>query len=89
MQAIITEFKGPTNTKGSRVAAKCWIKNKTVDWNHALNSEENHKTAAEKLVDIINQERIDDVYQWRIIAVGALPGGKGNAYVIDLFKAEN
>ena len=87
MQTIITEFKGPTNTKGSRVMVKSWLKNKSVSWNHALNSEDNHKAAAQELVDVLNAERLAkgyDDHQWQIIAAGTMPDGKGNAYIIDL-----
>ena len=90
MQTITTEFKGPTNTKGSRILTKSWLKNKAVAWNHALNTEENHKAAAQALVDVLNADRhangYDDYY-WQIIAAGHMPDGKGNAYIIDLMPA--
>lgn len=90
MQTITTAFAGPTNTKGSRVMVKSWLKNKAFSWDHALNSEENHKAAAQQLVDILNSDRVKKGYgdyQWSIIASGAMPDGKGNAYVIDLIEA--
>lgn len=88
MQTITTEYKGPTNTKGARILVRSWLKNKTVSWDHALNSEENHKAAAYALIDEINGKRananIDERHFWEIIAAGAMPDGKGNAYIIDL-----
>ena len=87
MQTITTEYKGPTNTKGSRILAKSWIKNKAVAWDHALNSEANHKAAAQALVDELNAKRDCGSYKWQIIAAGAMPDGKGNAYIIDLMPA--
>ena len=84
MQTITTQYKDPTNTKGSRILAKSWLKNKSVAWNHALNSEGNHKAAAQALVDELNTNRDGDSYKWQIIASGAMPDGKGNAYIIDL-----
>ena len=90
MQTITTTYKGPTNAKGSRVMAKSWLKNKAVSWNHALNTEENHKAAAQALVDELNDDRVKkgyDDYQWLIVAAGSLPDGKGNAYIIDLQEA--
>ena len=90
MQTITTAYAGPTNTKGSRVMVKSWLKNKAFSWDHALNSEENHKAAAQQLVDILNSDRVKkgyDDYQWIIIASGSLPDGKGNAYIIDLIEA--
>ena len=90
MQTITTTFKGPTNTRGSRVTARSWLKNKAVAWNHALNTEDNHRAAAQALVDELNAQRIKNDhgdYQWLIIAAGSLPDGKGNAYIIDLQEA--
>lgn len=87
MQTITTQYAGPTNTKGSRVMVKSWLKNKAVSWDHALNSEENHKVAAKALVDVLNADRVKNGYgdyQWNIIAGGSMPDGKGNAYIIDL-----
>ncbi len=89
MQTITTSYAGPTNTKGSHVLAKSWIKNKAVSWDHSLNSEDNHKAAAQALVDAINKDRADVVnadYQWKIVAAGSMPDGKGNAYIIDLIE---
>ncbi len=47
-RAIRTRFVGPTNTRGSRVIADAGDRASRVvlDWDHALNSEQNHATAA-------------------------------------------
>lgn len=47
-RAIRTRFAGPTNTRGSRVIADAGDRASriVVDWNHALNSEQNHAYAA-------------------------------------------
>lgn len=90
MQTITTKYAGPTNTRGSRILVKSWIKNKSVGWAYSLNSEDNHKAAALQLVQAINADRVEKGhgdYQWQIIASGSLPDGKGNAYVIDLVEA--
>ena len=90
MQTITTSYAGPTNTRGTRVMAKSWLKNKAFGWDHALNSEANHKAAAQQLVDILNSDRAKqchDDYQWQIVAAGSMPDGKGNAYIIDLIEA--
>ena len=90
MQTITTSYAGPTDTKGSRIMVKSWLKNKAFGWDHALNSEENHKAAAQQLVDILNSDRVKKGhgdYQWVIIAAGAMPDGKGNAYIVDLIEA--
>jgi len=52
MQTIITKFLGPTNHKGARVKARQSAsyagrpKSLTVNWDHALGVEDNHKAAA-------------------------------------------
>lgn len=87
MQTIVTKYAGPTNTKGSRVIAKCWIKSKTFEWQYAGNAEENHKRAAVKLVELLNDDRKKaehDDYVWKVIASGSMPDNSGNAYIIDL-----
>lgn len=49
MQAIQTTFKGPTNTRGSKIIAKCDAGKIVVPYDHALSSEGNHKAAADQL----------------------------------------
>lgn len=90
MQTITTQYAGPTNTKGSCVMVKSWLKNKAVSWDHSLNTDGNHKAAAQVLVDVLNADRVNngyDDYLWKIIASGSMPDGKGNAYIIDLVQA--
>jgi len=91
MQTITTSYKGPTNTKGSRIMVKSWLKNKAFGWDYSLNSEANHKAAAQQLVDLLNDERSKQDFsdfQWSIVASGSMPDGKGNAYIIDLIEAK-
>lgn len=51
MQAIITKFIGPTNTKPSRIKASCLTDTQgvTVSWDHGLSSDANHEAACEAL----------------------------------------
>ena len=51
MQAIITKFHGPSNVKGSRVSAKADAGRIILDWDHRLNSEQNHFAAARALAE--------------------------------------
>ncbi len=91
MQTITTSYAGPTNSRGCRVLVKSWMKNKAFGWDYSLNSEENHKAAAQQLVDVLNADRIKNGYadfQWSIVASGSMPDGKGNAYIIDLIEAK-
>jgi hypothetical protein len=49
MQAIITTYHGPTNTRGSRITAKCAAGSVSVGYDHALNIDGNHCAAAQAL----------------------------------------
>lgn len=49
MQAIITKYLGPTNTKGSRIKATCAAGSITKGYDNALDSDENHRAVAEAL----------------------------------------
>lgn len=46
MQAIKTEYKGPTDHKGSRIIASSDATRVTFHYEYALSAEENHKRAA-------------------------------------------
>jgi len=83
-QAIITKFCGPTNTKGSRIQVKGWLKTVYVSWDHALNSEENHAIAVAKYVFDLNKQRVDGGLKWDIIGGGMMPDESGYAFIIGL-----
>lgn len=51
MQAIETKYHGPTNTKGSRISARCEAKRIYVGYDHSLDIDDNHKAAAKALRD--------------------------------------
>lgn len=48
-QAIETKWQGPTDRRGSRVLARADAAKLTVQWDHALNVQDNHRAAAEAL----------------------------------------
>jgi len=51
-QAISTKYFGPTNTRGSKVQAKSASGHRLMlEWDDALNSDENHKAAALALAE--------------------------------------
>lgn len=85
MQAITTKFLGPTNTKGSRIKASCWLKTVIVSWNYALNLEDNHKAAVQHLIGSLNLDRAnkDNSGSWEMVAIGSL-ADSGYAAIIDL-----
>lgn len=51
MQAITTKFIGPTNTRGTRIKARCTAGSVTVSWDWKLDSRENHVVAAQALLE--------------------------------------
>ena len=48
-QAIKTKYLSPTNHKGTRVKAQADAGSVIVEWDHALESSENHAAAAQML----------------------------------------
>jgi hypothetical protein len=50
MQAIRTRYHGPTNSRGSRISAKCEAGTVSVTYDDALNLAENHQAACEALL---------------------------------------
>lgn len=86
MQIITTEYKGPTNSTGSRIRVRSWLKSATIPYNHALNTPDNHKEAAQQLVNRMNDDRLSkgNDLMWSIVAGGELPCGKGYGFVIEL-----
>lgn len=50
-QAITTSYRGPTDSNGSRVIARCEAKRISVPWDHALDAGANHAAAAQQLMD--------------------------------------
>lgn len=72
-QAIVTTYHGPTNTRGSRISAKCDAGRLSVPYDYALNVEDNHASAAQQLANRLG---------WGGHFVGGgLPNGKGYAFV--------
>ncbi len=73
MQAIETEYKGPTNTRGARIIARAQAGLMNVPWNYALSVEENHDAAMRAFVV---------KWGWHGSWVrGASASDKGNVYV--------
>lgn len=49
MQAIRTQYRGPSQMKGSRIHADCEGGSVTIGYDDGLSPEENHKAAMEAL----------------------------------------
>lgn len=77
-QAIVTSFFGPTNVRGSRVKAKADAGSITLNWDHSLGVEGNHRKAAEALRDKLGWN--SDGYGR--LHMGGLPGS-GYAFVFE------
>src|SRR5690625_1427819 len=86
MQAIQTKYLGPTNTRGSRIKATCWLTSATMPWDYSSNVEENHVAAIEALVCKLNNDRIlkGNSKLWQVVATGESVDGKGKTAIIDL-----
>jgi hypothetical protein len=87
---IITRYLGPTNTRGSRVVAThkrdsetTW--RKVLSWDHALDSAENHRAAAEALLAawpyefdavIAGRGHDHEAYFWLVVSRYQLEGAQ-------------
>jgi hypothetical protein len=71
MQAIITKYYEPTNTRGSRITAKCDAGSVTIPYPYELSGEAVHRKAAEALRDKLGWNT--DYYG--NMASGQIPGG--------------
>lgn len=74
MQAIVTKYHGPTNSKGGRISATAEAGRIYVEWDHALGIDENHDAAAMAFAR---------KFDWRgLLYRGGLPRNMGgNVYV--------
>ena len=73
MQAIITKYHGPTDTKGARISATTEAGRVYVPLDHSLDTEARHRVAAQALADRMG-------WSGQLIA-GALPNSSGYAFV--------
>lgn len=59
MQSIRTRYFGPSNSKESRIQAKCEAKTIYMPYRHELNIEENHRAACRELVRAMKWDTSD------------------------------
>jgi hypothetical protein len=64
MQAIRTRYIGPSEVRGSRVTAKCEAGRITMEWDDALDVEDNHRAACAKLCAKLGWEARHYVPGW-------------------------
>lgn len=74
MQAIVTTYAGPTDTRGSRIIAKADAGRIVVSYDHALSLQDNHRAAAEEYA----RRKWGYVAERHPLVTGALP--KSAAY---------
>jgi hypothetical protein len=82
MQAIITTYKPATNTRGSRILARCTRGSISAPYDHSLDNCANHIAAAQALVNrFVKEDQLSlseppRLNPWnRARAVGQLPSG--------------
>lgn len=78
MQAIICKYIGPTNTRGSRIRAKCNAGSLSIPYPHELSGQAVYRAAAESLASKLGW--IGDKYGH--LVGGGLPSG-GYVFVFD------
>ena len=72
MQAILTKYLGPTNTRGGRIKATAAAGSITIDYPHELScGQPAHRAAAEALVKKLGW----DAPQYGTLLGGCLPDG--------------
>jgi hypothetical protein len=67
MQAIITKYFGPTNSRGSRIKATCAAGSVTISYPYELSGQACHRAAADALVQMMG---------WNDAHYGGLLGGQ-------------
>lgn len=76
MQAIITKYHSPTNTRGARVSATCDSKRIFVSYPHELSGEKLHAYALKELCRAMGGKCWEGQY-----IGGDLPGNQGMVWV--------
>lgn len=75
MQAIVTKYLGPTNSRGARIKATARAGSITVSYNHVRDVEQNHKRACVMLVDKLGWVEKEGVAYAGVWHAGGLPNG--------------
>lgn len=93
-QAIVTKFLGPTNTRAARIVVTSWQGKTTWNYDHALDSGNNHAQAVRAHIMAISKNLWDAGHQvdYKIVGetnpneywnwLGANPKGDGYTAVV-------
>ena len=77
MQAIVTKYLSPTNTRGALIKATAQAGATYLSWDYALDTSANHRAAA---VELANK------YKWLdhcdLSEGGSLPANNGECFVL-------
>jgi hypothetical protein len=77
MQAIVTKYLSPTNTRGALIKATAQAGSIYLSWDYALDTSANHRAAA---IALANK------YKWLdhsdLSEGGSLPAGNGECFVL-------
>ena len=87
MQAIVTKYLGPTNSRGARVKATCQAGSKTIPWDYALDVAANHDAVAHALARKLGWISQTGAYSGELLERGGMPNGNGNCYVMVVLHA--
>jgi len=77
MQAIITKYLSPTNTRGALIKATAQAGAVYLSWDYALDTSGNHRAAASALADKFKWSEHLDLSEG-----GSLPTGAGECFVL-------
>ena len=77
MQAIVTKYLGPTNTRGARIKATAQAGATYLSWDYALDTSANHRAAAIALANKFKWLDHSDLSEG-----GSLPAGNGECFVL-------
>lgn len=81
MQAIITKYIGPTNSRGSRIKAECSAGSITISYDYGLEDIDLHLKAANALI-----AKMDWKVSVSVIAHGSMPCKSPYSYCFVLGK---
>lgn len=88
MQAIITKFFGPTNTKGARIKAECAAGSVFVPYSYEFNTQDAHWQAAKALIVKMGWQDWDAANGGSHWVCGGSPDGKGFVFVNDGVRSD-
>jgi hypothetical protein len=77
MPAIVTTYRGPTETQGSRICASCEGRRLTVSYDHSLSESQNHWAAARALAEREHGEKS------RLVSSPLRPGVEVHVVLLD------